>query len=588
MGKRINKTQVILWVVIVLQIAILMVNFMQKTETHSDEIWSFGIANNQGNPFIYQTKDEEYYENYYEWVSAEVLHEYLTVQDGEQFDYVNVYQNSKYDMHPPLYYFIIHTISSIFPEQVSLWMLLPINLIALVITQIYLFKLMKKANAPDYVAILTVMLYGLGIGGLSIYIYLRMYALLNMWVVLLLYQHICLYKEQKFTAGRFIAIVLSMVGGCLTQHFFILYAFLLGVYFFFYFLIKKKIKLLLTYCGSMFLGVGLGIGLFPYVYDHLFRQVKGGESTEYPYWMCLVLAFRYMLFELLGFGPNIYQTGALKVCLGILVYLTIIILPLLFVLRKEEKFRLLIKRWKRKIICVCKLAKRMFGQYLFIVGLTFFEITIITCVVAEKISIRAMARTTNRYLFIVYPLVGILVVLLLHILVNAIAYKRRKAKYALMIMVIGLNVLSYVNTSCLYLGKDSSKGIRVETISDANIIILNRDAWCITVLANKIQQSNQYLGLTSREYEDYLDVIEMADDSKPMYLILANNAYISEDMMKKNKEYAEAMKEYYPMIEDLEETFTSLNNVDQFKEIGSCSMTNYGYKIYQLAEGEAK
>lgn len=53
--------------------------FVEKQGTHSDEEWSFGLANSYYEPYIYSSDDDNYDKNCNEWLSGEVLKNYLTV-----------------------------------------------------------------------------------------------------------------------------------------------------------------------------------------------------------------------------------------------------------------------------------------------------------------------------------------------------------------------------------------------------------------------------------------------------------------------------------------------------------------------------
>lgn len=91
----------------------------KKQGCHSDEIWSYGLANSYYQPFIYM-KDGVFIDdmtvddviNYNEWESGEVFKDYITVQPGERFAYGSVYHNQTLDHHPPLYYMLLHTVCS--------------------------------------------------------------------------------------------------------------------------------------------------------------------------------------------------------------------------------------------------------------------------------------------------------------------------------------------------------------------------------------------------------------------------------------------------------------------------------------------
>ena len=137
---------IVLAVLIICQLVYTTILFADRQIFHSDEIWSYGLANSYYKPFIYGedgifiekiTKDNFTHAN--EWVSADIFDEYITVQEGQRFAYDSVYHNQTLDHHPPLFYALLHTVCSFFPNQFSMWYGYFLSAIFLVFTQIFLF-----------------------------------------------------------------------------------------------------------------------------------------------------------------------------------------------------------------------------------------------------------------------------------------------------------------------------------------------------------------------------------------------------------------------------------------------------------------
>lgn len=78
---------------------------MKKNFFHLDEALTFTLTNNKDGINI---SDE--YKN--TWRPGIDYYRLLTVSSEDKFNYKQVYINQTEDVHPPLYYFIIHTISS--------------------------------------------------------------------------------------------------------------------------------------------------------------------------------------------------------------------------------------------------------------------------------------------------------------------------------------------------------------------------------------------------------------------------------------------------------------------------------------------
>ena len=92
-------------------------DIMLKQNYHVDDIYSLGLANNRGNIYI-DIEDGHKYEP-----ADEPYINYMTVDKNQRFDYGNVWKNQGADVHPVLYYILVHTICSLFPNTISKWYL---------------------------------------------------------------------------------------------------------------------------------------------------------------------------------------------------------------------------------------------------------------------------------------------------------------------------------------------------------------------------------------------------------------------------------------------------------------------------------
>lgn len=83
------------------------------------------------------------------WRTREEAIDYLEAKDN-RFNYASVYYNQIQDVHPPLFYMIVHTVSSIFNNTFSKYMIFFINLPFFIGTCILIWKILnlirKKIN----------------------------------------------------------------------------------------------------------------------------------------------------------------------------------------------------------------------------------------------------------------------------------------------------------------------------------------------------------------------------------------------------------------------------------------------------------
>ena len=268
LGKREVSKNLIAGICLALLIALQLANIIYmfsvvKTGKHSDESWSYGLANSYYQPHIYMPaestgldeNEDGLYEN--EWITGDVLKSYVTVDEGQEFSYDSVLYNLGKDAHPPLYFMILHTICSFFPGQYSDWFSFSINIPAFIIAQIFLYLLIRKLTKSYFASFAVVGFYGFSIAGVNTFIFARQYALLVMFAVLLMYAHACLLEAdtKKKLIKCLVAIFVFTACGSMTHYFFIPFAFVLAVFFCLGYLIRKRWSKLFSYGAAMLLGV---------------------------------------------------------------------------------------------------------------------------------------------------------------------------------------------------------------------------------------------------------------------------------------------------------------------------------------------
>ena len=113
-----NKTnKIAIFVIILISISISTIYMFVKLGYHEDEILTFNLANSSK-----ELKVDG------EWNTDKDFKEYL-ITGGNRFNYANVYEKQvEGAAHPPLYYGIVHTICSLFPNTFSRWCAYIVNI----------------------------------------------------------------------------------------------------------------------------------------------------------------------------------------------------------------------------------------------------------------------------------------------------------------------------------------------------------------------------------------------------------------------------------------------------------------------------
>lgn len=507
----------------------------QKEGYHSDEVYSYGLANSYHNPFLSMNKNLGYaddieYMYVNEWISGEILQDYITVDEGNTFNYENVWYNQSLDRHPPLYYAVLHTVCSFFPEQFSPYFGFAINLICFVVLQIFLFLLSKKLFKSNTLALLTILCYGFSVGAVNTFMYIRMYAMITMWVVILAYLHARLLNcTGQIKIKNFIPITFIVMMGALTQHEFTIIAFVFAACFCLYYLFKKQIRNFLKYGCSMLIGVLMAWAVFNPLIAQIF--IESG-SNIYD----LSLIFPYQLYTAWNYVIN-SLFGIPFISISTWVYLFNLILPFLFILLffalpicylfRYTKGVMRLKRGLKKFVQnfspqkVWSKLKCINVLYLAM----FLSSIVIICVLARTVYF-AFTGYCDRYVFVVYPFV-----LLLCIAVFSFIFRKVKPikKYEKIIVSVCFIVLlifnvSTVHSDYLFEGANTIGNLEDLTV-DSDCIIIDLYEWRMVCFAPYLKEAHQvFFTTTTTTYESICNELQTKTaDTRPTYLFVLND-----------------------------------------------------------------
>lgn len=503
-----------------------------KTGYGSDEIWSYGLSNSYYKPFIHAS-DHDITESYINgWFTGEDFSEYVTVQDGQQFSYGSVWYNQSKDVHPPLFYAVMHTICSFFPDTFSLWYGYSINVVTFIITQILIFKIAKKVSKSTVTAFATIILWGFSLGANSLYIYIRMYTMSVMFMVILLYINTLIYEAGKFSKKYVIPLVVVTMLGGLTHYYFYISACVLSVLFCIWFIAKKQFKNLFAYGFSMLGGVALAIAVFPSAIGHM---LGGKDLINMPGSIPFVLEFPLMLNQLLpelfGFSVPIFYKGQHAYILTALVILAIVVIPLSFLFRNEVWF----KNYLAKLKTLCKATKvRLIATFKkFNWMLLFIFIDVLVTIMIEATQVSQFFGITQRYEWIVYPIACIFFVSFAHYIVSWLPQLKHYTDYLILIVAIVCPILSNIKCHNDFIFDREIETTAMEDIVDgSNCIFMVGDVWSITCYdfylfnANNVYVAGYYNSCDS--FENYTDEYLKLKDDEKFYIIIDTSQLKSE------------------------------------------------------------
>lgn len=520
--------------------------FVEKQGTHADEVWSYGLANSYYEPFIESpdnSQKEKETENIYEknideWLSGDVMSEYLTVQEDERFSFDSVYYNQSCDVHPPLYYYILHFLSSFFVDEYIPALAFLINVISYIIMSVFLYKLVLLISKSKLAGILCVLFNTFTMGTLSMMVFMRMYTMLAMFAVVLAYLNAKIYyiKDCRDNLSTYIELIIITLLGALTHHYFLPYAFIITAIMCICWLIKRDRKTLIKYSICMLLGAGLSILLFPATLDHMFgidtvtfsesssdsfveitteeveTSVSLEETTDIEHYKwklfkyMFALCFQIMFRDEIGCSPvSPFSRGILCYTPLALIILAILFLAVNFIFRHEIWYINLKQKGKKTIIELPIKTKHFFKNFNWFLMALFISIVfilLITIFARGNIgyTITTSAEYTNRYFFIIYPIFSIIFTYLIYLFFAKLIKRRACIRGFVISAIVGIFfILSNVlNGDSVYLIKDSDSVEYFESIAeDSDFIVVASTKWIMQTYTNLLYNSNQFFYVIS-------------------------------------------------------------------------------------------
>ena len=264
-----------LLLVLILVSAVCLLFSTRKQGMFIDEIYTYGLSNSSYAPFLSDVKGGSLD---HKIVTRDELLDYVSVTGDEGFDFGSVYYNQVHDVHPPLYYWLFNIASTLAGGRFSKWTGLALDWALYLGAVAMLYALVRRLGGRRYIAASTAILYGLSVIGLSTMVMIRMYVLLALLTVVLMFWIASLMRDFKPRTCVFVG--LTLLAGLLTQYYFVFYAFFLCAAYVLWALVKRQYKALAWFVPCALVGALLLILIFPAALDHLFSgALVSGESA---------------------------------------------------------------------------------------------------------------------------------------------------------------------------------------------------------------------------------------------------------------------------------------------------------------------
>lgn len=259
-----NKKVIIFLILIILvQVFFKIYLDYNKEDFFIDELYSYGLMNYK-QAFIFE--EENFREN---WHNKEYFDDYLTVSQDEVLDFSPVYYNQEEDYHPPFYYLLLRIATSFTIGYFTKWSGLILNILIFICSAIMVFLIGKRLFKSDKYALLLIFIYGFSKFSSENTLFIRMYQLLELQILFLVYWYLKNYQKEKLGIKQLIIFGFLIVLGTLTQYYYII--FLIGVLIIALarYIRKKQIKNILKIISVFILAQIIIYMIFPKYIDQL-------------------------------------------------------------------------------------------------------------------------------------------------------------------------------------------------------------------------------------------------------------------------------------------------------------------------------
>lgn len=363
------------------------------------------------------------------WKTREEAREYLTISPESIFNYISVIWNQSRDVHPPLFYILVHLVSSLFIGKFSKYIIFTINIIFFILTCYEIYKILKMYG-KEKLSILALLLYGLSMGAISTVMFQRMYMMLTFFTIA--YIHISLkicrvgMRKKEIKQISIITIL-----GFLTQYYFCIFA--ISIFFILFISKKEKKKWIMT---NIKLAI-LGVFVFPASIYHIFFSYRGIGRLQNQYFSRLNF-----------FIQEIFKEFGMNKIVGYFV-LIISLVGLVVVIVKNRKS----KRLPENLILSLPI--------------------IIYCLIISK----SAPYLEQRYIMPVLPLIALNIILLGEYFVKKI--KLKKVIYiCTLLSILGLQIYGMATRSPDYLYKGYNEYIELaNTYKDYQFIYVGLNGY---------------------------------------------------------------------------------------------------------------
>ncbi len=366
------------------------------------------------------------------WKTKEEAKEYLSIQKEDILNYKMVYYNQARDVHPPLFYFLVHTVSILFYNNFSKYIIFIINLIFVIATCYIIKKIMKILN-KEHLSIPSILLYGLSMGAISTVMFQRMYAVLSFFTLYIILINLQIIKNNyEIDKKTWIKLGVITILGFLTQYYFCIIAAIAAFIIFINIIKKKDSKQVKRYILNYIKIALIGVIIFPASIYHIFFSYRGVGSFngEINYIEKLI---QYI--KLIGYSYSI------PLILGVIIILALTITEIYHLIKSKNKH-------------LTEISILLSTQIIFIL-------------IISKIAPNFSFRDNLRYIMCILPITAITILLLFDNIIKS----KKHSEFILTIIVIVISIYGLITSKPMFLYNEYENNLKIAEENKDNYFI---------------------------------------------------------------------------------------------------------------------
>ena len=425
MGRIKEKKFIIICVLLfIIQMTICIIVDMKKGRFHCDEVYSYGLSNCEEYPFINTDSVKEFGHN--GWVDTGFFRYYVTVDTDKPLSFKAAYDNQVADVHPPMYYFILHMVCYLAGGEFTKWTGLILNLVFLLLLDLVLFYIGSYMLKDKYKALIPVIFWSLSSAGLSNIVFIRMYLLLTLELAVFVAIHIMAIKSKKvFSLKWYILIFFNVIFGGLTHYYYYPFVFFFGAPICIILLSHRQFINLLKYIAALLGGFAFNLTVFPGTIHHVFSGYRGTE----------------VLNNLGARGESVFTNNYLpwmnnSVFGGLLLPLIIVLavmIPVSYFIKRKDGNK---NGGETELIEEKRMLKKFDNRAVFL------ALMFLSTYMFSFIAIQGSGLKTNRYLYPMYPYFALITIKLICTVLENINVKKILQYIIVSVLAILFCVLS--------------------------------------------------------------------------------------------------------------------------------------------------